>query len=59
MTAVEIMSARVLDQLREACRLAADTLLMVGDSIRPGIRSCSSRGCSLDGRAWFRWCWRR
>ncbi len=37
MTAVEIMSPRVLERVREACRLAAETLIMVGRHIGPGI----------------------
>lgn len=37
MTAVEILSPRVLERVREACRLAAETLVMVGRNIRPGM----------------------
>jgi methionyl aminopeptidase len=36
-TAVEILSPRVLERVREACRLAAETLVMVGRNIRPGM----------------------
>jgi len=34
---IEIMSARDLEKMRAACQLAADTLVMVGEHIRPGI----------------------
>ena len=37
MTAVEIISPRALERVREAGRLAADTLVMVGRHIRPGV----------------------
>ncbi len=37
MSRIEIMSARDLERMRAACQLAADTLLMVGQHIRPGI----------------------
>ncbi|HVZ31846.1 MAG TPA: type I methionyl aminopeptidase [Polyangiaceae bacterium] len=37
MSRIEIMSARDLERMRAACQLAADTLLMVGEHIRPGI----------------------
>lgn len=34
---IEIMSPKMLDQMRAACRLAADTLVMVGQHLRPGM----------------------
>ncbi len=37
MGAIEIMSESSLERMRLVCQLAADTLLMVGDQIRPGI----------------------
>ncbi|MEM6960193.1 MAG: type I methionyl aminopeptidase [Myxococcota bacterium] len=35
--AVEVMTPRMLDKMRESCRLASECLLMVGDQIRPGL----------------------
>ncbi|HEX4355359.1 MAG TPA: type I methionyl aminopeptidase [Polyangiales bacterium] len=37
MSAIEIMTPSMLDRMRDACRLAADTLVMVGPHIKPGI----------------------
>ncbi|MFW5926382.1 MAG: type I methionyl aminopeptidase [Myxococcota bacterium] len=37
MSSVEIMSPRMLERMREACRLAAECLTMVGDHLRPGM----------------------
>lgn len=37
MSRIEIMSARDLEKMRAACQLAADTLVMVGEHIRPGM----------------------
>jgi methionyl aminopeptidase len=34
---IEIMSSRDLERMRAACKLAADTLLMVGEALRPGM----------------------
>lgn len=34
---IEIMTARDLERMRAACQLAADTLLLVGENLRPGI----------------------
>jgi methionyl aminopeptidase len=36
-SAIEIMSAATVERMREACQLAADTLLMVGPEIQPGV----------------------
>jgi methionyl aminopeptidase len=35
--AIDIKSPKEIDLMRTACRLAADTLLLVGDKIRPGM----------------------
>ncbi len=37
MGSVEIMTPRMIDQMRAACQLAADTLLMVGEHLRAGM----------------------
>ena len=37
MAAIELMSPGMLKKMREACQLAADTLVMIGPHIRPGI----------------------
>lgn len=37
MSAIEIMTPAALDRMRESCRLAAETLLMVGPHIRAGM----------------------
>ena len=37
MARVELMTKRMIDNMREACQLAADTLLMVGEHIKPGV----------------------
>lgn len=37
MAAIEIMTPSMLARMREACQLAADTLVMVGEHIKPGI----------------------
>jgi methionyl aminopeptidase len=37
MSSVEIKSPKEIDALRRACRIAAETLLHVGDLIRPGM----------------------
>lgn len=37
MGSVEIMTPRMLDRMREACHLAAECLLAVGDHLRPGM----------------------
>ncbi|MET0344394.1 MAG: type I methionyl aminopeptidase [Polyangiales bacterium] len=37
MSRIEIMSARDLERMRAACQLAADTLVMVGEHLKPGI----------------------
>lgn len=37
MAAIEIMTPSMLGRMREACQLAADTLLMVGQHLKPGI----------------------
>jgi methionyl aminopeptidase len=34
---IDIMSSRDLERMRAACQLAADTLVMVGDELRPGM----------------------
>jgi len=34
---IEIMSPRDLEKMRAACQLAADTLVMVGEHLRPGM----------------------
>lgn len=34
---VEIMNPRMLDRMRESCRLAAECLTMVGDHLEPGM----------------------
>ncbi|MDD9940826.1 MAG: type I methionyl aminopeptidase [Myxococcales bacterium] len=39
MSGVQIMNARMLEGMRRACQLAADTLLMVGEHLRPGMRT--------------------
>lgn len=39
MAGVTIMNARMLEQMRAACQLAADTLLMVGEHLKPGMRT--------------------
>ena len=37
MSGVEIRSSREIDAMRVACQMAAETLLLVGDKIRPGM----------------------
>jgi methionyl aminopeptidase len=37
LAAIEIMTPSMLARMREACRLAADTLVMVGAHLKPGI----------------------
>lgn len=37
MSGVEIRSPREIDAMRVACQMAADTLLLVGDRLRPGM----------------------
>ena len=37
MSAIEIMTPSMLGRMREACQLAADTLLMVGHHLKPGM----------------------
>ena len=37
MASVELMKARQVVEMRKACKLAADTLVMIGDHIKPGI----------------------
>lgn len=37
MSRIEIMSPRDLEKMRAACQLAADTLVMVGEHLRPGM----------------------
>lgn len=37
MSAIEIMTPSVLGRMREACQLAADTLVMVGKHLAPGM----------------------
>ncbi len=37
MSGIEIMSSRDLERMRAACKLAADTLVMVGEHIRAGM----------------------
>lgn len=37
MSRIEIMSAKDLEKMRAACQLAADTLVMVGEHLRPGM----------------------
>lgn len=37
MSRIEIMSAKDLEKMRAACQLAADTLVMVGERLRPGM----------------------
>ena len=37
MSAIEIMTPSMLSRMREACQLAADTLVMVGRHLAPGI----------------------
>ncbi|HET8935590.1 MAG TPA: type I methionyl aminopeptidase [Polyangiales bacterium] len=37
MAAIEIMTPSMLGRMREACQLAADTLLMVGQHLKPGM----------------------
>ncbi len=34
---VEIMNPRMLERMRESCRMAAECLVMVGDHLRPGM----------------------
>jgi methionyl aminopeptidase len=34
---IEIKSAREIDDLRASCQMAAETLLMVGEKLRPGM----------------------
>jgi methionyl aminopeptidase len=36
-SAIEIMSPSMVERMREACKLAAETLLMVGPHVQPGI----------------------
>ena len=37
MASVEIKTVKEIESLRRACRIAAETLLLVGDTIRPGM----------------------
>jgi methionyl aminopeptidase len=37
--AIEILRGESLDGMRASCRLAADTLVMVGQNLRPGMRT--------------------
>ena len=37
MGTVELMTARMLDAMRESCQLAAECLVMTGELIRPGV----------------------
>ncbi|MEL6177748.1 MAG: type I methionyl aminopeptidase [Myxococcota bacterium] len=37
MASVELMTKRMVDNMREACQLAADTLVMIGEHVKPGI----------------------
>jgi methionyl aminopeptidase len=37
LAAIEIMTPSVLGRMREACQLAADTLVMVGEHLKPGM----------------------
>jgi methionyl aminopeptidase len=37
LAAIEIMTPSMLGRMREACQLAADTLVMVGEHLKPGI----------------------
>ncbi|MEZ4256929.1 MAG: type I methionyl aminopeptidase [Polyangiales bacterium] len=37
MSAIEIMSPKQLEAMRASCTLAADTLVMIGEHIRPGV----------------------
>lgn len=37
MSSVEIMTPSMLERMREACRLAAECLTMVGDHVAPGV----------------------
>jgi methionyl aminopeptidase len=37
LSAIEIMTPSMLGRMREACQLAADTLLMVGQHLKPGM----------------------
>lgn len=41
MASVEIMTARMLEGMRAACQLAAETLVLVGERIEPGITTQS------------------
>jgi methionyl aminopeptidase len=34
---IEIMNPRMLERMRESCRMAADCLVMVGEHLRPGM----------------------
>ncbi len=56
MAAVEIMTPKMLEQMREACQLAAQTLLMVARQIRPGVTTDELNKLvheyTLDRRAW-------
>jgi methionyl aminopeptidase len=36
-SAIEIMSPSMVERMREACKLAADTLLMIGPHVQPGV----------------------
>ena len=38
MSAIELMTPAMIEQMRASCRLAAECLLMVGDRIGPGVR---------------------
>ncbi len=37
MSRIELMSTKDLERMRAACKLAADTLVMVGEHLKPGI----------------------
>ena len=37
LVAASILSNKEIKQMRRACKLAADTLVMIGEHIRPGI----------------------
>ncbi len=41
MASVEIMTPRMLEGMREACQLAAETLVAVGERIAPGVTTSS------------------
>jgi Xaa-Pro aminopeptidase len=39
---VDIKSAKEIEAMRVACRKAAETLVLVGEKLRPGMRSTRS-----------------